>query len=161
MGWVPQHFRPDPFFPICVLDVVCLGLMHASRSERLKLAKEALGRVGMEKFAHVSFSSLSGGEAQRVLLARALASHPSILFLDEPTANLDPAAQQTIYQLLSTLKGKTTIIMVTHDLKGALALGERLFCVQGTVEEHPRDALCHHFTQGLYHQGILNIQQRL
>lgn len=149
MGWVPQHFRPDPLFPICVCDVVRLGLMKVKHSA--DVAHAALKQVGMEAFASAPFGSLSGGQAQRVLLARALAPHPRLLFLDEPTAGLDPAAQETIYGLLGELKGTTTIVMVTHDLQGALALSDRLLCVQCSVNEYPKERLCHHFLQGLYH----------
>jgi len=152
IGWVPQHFRPDPFFPISVLEVVCLGLMHYK--DRCRLAKEALSLVKMEKFAHAPFSSLSGGEAQRVLLARALAAHPSLLFLDEPTASLDPATQEAIYRLLEDLKKTTTLVMVTHDLKGAYMLADRFFLVERRVEEYAKQSLCHHFSQGLYHPGL-------
>lgn len=146
IGYLPQNFRPDPLFPISVYEVVSLGNQNAL---------EALKLVGMEKFAKKSFGSLSGGEAQRVLLARAVAGNPSLLLLDEPIASVDPAAKQTIYDLLRSLKGKLTIVMVTHDLDGAMALSDRLYCINKTIEEHPKEALCHHFAQGLYHKGDL------
>lgn len=144
IGYLPQNFRPDPLFPICVYDVVSLGNPNA---------KEALLQVGMSKFSGASFGSLSGGEASRVLLARALAGNPKILLLDEPIASIDPANKEIIYNLLRSLRGKITILMVTHDLDGALALSDRLYCVNKTIEEHSKASLCHHFAQGLYHEG--------
>jgi zinc transport system ATP-binding protein len=143
IGYMPQNFRPDPLFPINVQDVVGL----ANKKESLYW----LERVGMTDYAQASFGSLSGGEAGKVLLARSLAAKPKLLLLDEPVANIDPAARKTIYELLDSFKKETTIIMVTHDLEGALMLSDRFFCVHQTVEEYPKQSLCHHFMQGLYH----------
>ncbi len=143
IGYMPQHFRPDPLFPISVDEVVTLGNPEG---------RKALDRVGMTAFAKASFGSLSGGEAARVLLARALAGQPRLILLDEPVANIDPLARERLYQLLASLKGEITIVMITHDLEGAMRLSDRFFCVQNHISEYPRTALCSHFQQGLYHQ---------
>lgn len=143
IGYVPQNFRPDPLFPISVKEVVGLG-------NRDPL--EALAKVDMLKFANAPFNSLSGGQAARVLLARALAGNPKLLLLDEAVANVDPDATAAIYQMLVELKGSMTIIMVTHDLNGALAISDRLYSIHQMAEEHPKESLCHHYAQGLYHE---------
>ncbi len=151
IGWVPQSFHPDPLFPISVLEVVLIGnLKKCTKQEALK----ALDRVGMKKFAPFPFTSLSGGQAQRVLMARALAGEPKILLLDEPTANVDPEAQKEIYAILKSLKGKVTIVMVTHDLPNSLELSDRFLCVQHEVTEMAPNQICHHYSHGLYHTEL-------
>ncbi len=145
LGYVPQNFSFDPLFPISVYEVVSLANKENARS--------ALKQVGMEKQIHHPFAALSGGQRQRVLLARALAMRPDVLLLDEPVANVDSEARAEIYRLLGTLKGEVTIVMVTHDLQGALELADHLFCVQETMSEIPHSQLCHHFAKGLYHAG--------
>ena len=144
LAYVPQNFAYDSLFPISVFEVVAL----ANKENAL----EALKKVGMEKQKHAPFAALSGGQRQRVLLARALAMKPQILLLDEPVANVDPEAQDEIYRLLNGLKGEMTILMVTHDLSGAQKLADTLYCMQQNLKSIPKQELCHHFSQGLYHE---------
>lgn len=157
MGWVPQHFHFDKSFPISVMEVVLAGrLSHAPlfgrySKEDEKAALEALDRVGMQKFKTSAFSSLSGGQAQRVLIARALAADPLFLFLDEPTASVDPHAEEEILAILRQLKGEKTILMVTHDLKTVASEVEKVFCLQRTLSELTPSQVCQHTTLGLYH----------
>lgn len=157
IGWVPQIFHFDRHFPISVEEVVLGGLLarlpwhgHFSAADYRSVSK-ALEKVKMEKFLKAPFATLSGGQAQRVLIARALASSPSLLLLDEPTASVDYAAQKEIYQLLTSLKGEVTIVMVTHDLNSAVERVDRLFCVQKTVIPISPKKVCEHFALGLYH----------
>lgn len=155
VAFVPQNFAPDPLFPISVLEVVLMGrLQQAPRffgyspHDRQK-AFEALKTVGLEAYKEYSFSALSGGQKQRVLVARALASEPDILILDEATANMD---SRSILGLLKTLKEKSyTILMVTHQVACALDNCDRLLCVQGSVKEMSHNTVCQHFKSGLYH----------
>ena len=156
IAYVPQHFAPDPFFPLSVLEVVIMGrLFSAPRfggygKEDKKRSLEALREVGLFDRRHAPFSSLSGGQKQRVLVARAFVSNPSILILDEATANVD---HSTRTHLLSLIKNKgLTILMVTHDLKSACEYSDRLFCVQGSITPMQTSELCHHFESGLYHE---------
>jgi zinc transport system ATP-binding protein len=160
IGYVPQAFRFDREFPISVLEVVLGGKLRTApafggyRKEDKQAAKEALEKMGMEKQIHAAFSELSGGQAQRVLLARALVGNPKLLFLDEPTANVDQSAQAEIYKLLDKLKGEITVVMVTHDLRTACSHVERLLCVEREVASFSPQEVCEHFALGLYHPPI-------
>ncbi|EPP35421.1 ABC transporter family protein [Chlamydia ibidis] len=126
IGWVPQHFSFDFSFPISVQEVALLGRLstlswHGKYKEADYLAvEEALKTVDLWHHRHSCFSHLSGGQIQRVLLARALASDPQLLILDEPTANIDPENQQHILKILTALNRNCTIIMITHDLHHAI-----------------------------------------
>lgn len=155
IGWVPQNFHFDRDFPISVKEVVLGGRLKKGswrfEPQDHKVVEEALDRVGMKKALHTPFAALSGGQQQRVLIARSLSSSPSLLFLDEPTASVDLEAERKIYSLLEELKAQMTILMVTHDLNKAVKSVDRLFCVQKTVTQMPKEKVCEHFALGLYH----------
>ena len=159
IGYVPQISQLDKQFPITALDVVLMGCLDKSpwRSytpDSREIALQALTDVGMLNFQNHPFGTLSGGQAQRILIARALASRPKILLLDEPTASVDAAAEETIYKLLVALKGRMTILMVTHDLQAMMQNVDRFLCVQRQVTEYTQTEVCHHFAQGLYHPPL-------
>jgi putative ABC transport system ATP-binding protein len=108
-------------------------------SERKKLAKEALERVGMAHRMKHYPSQLSGGQQQRVAVARALAGHPSILLADEPTGNLDSANGEAVMTLLRELhQDGATICMVTHDPRYALLAERSITLFDGRIVEEQR-----------------------
>lgn len=158
VAYVPQITRFDKAFPITVLEVVLMGLLHEVKwsgrysKTHKKNALEALEKVGLKSFADARFGSLSGGQAQRALFARALVTNPNILILDEPTASIDPVAEETIHQLIEAEIGKKTIIMVTHDLDKISKKIDRAFCVYQTVREFTPKELCSHQKMGIYHK---------
>ena len=117
--------------------VHALSVAHVPRGEREPRARLALRKVGLEALATRSARVLSGGEQQRVALARAWALNPEVLFLDEPTANLDPGATQEIERVIGAMQaGGTKIVMVTHNLGQARRIGDEiLFVHQGRVLE--------------------------
>ena len=160
MGWVPQAFDFDHSFPISVKEVVLAGrLSYASKWGRFhktdyQIVQKVLEKVGMQKYLNFPFSSLSGGEAGRVLIARALASSPSLLLLDEPTASIDPIVQEEIYKILRELKKEVTIVMVTHNLAPLVGLADHFFCVQGTLTSMSAEEMCEHYALGLYHPPL-------
>lgn len=162
LAYVPQTIRYDREFPISVEEVVLSGLLSKLpwygrfSSEDKSKAKKVLRKVGLEKMSQCSFGTLSGGEAQRILIARALISDPQLLLLDEPTASVDTQAGADIYAILKQLKGKMTILMVTHDLRTAIDHVERVLCVQGTSLVLKPEEVCKHFALGLYHQPLVN-----
>lgn len=105
---------------------------------RTELAREALRKVGLEALATSPARALSGGEQQRLALARVWALKPEVLFLDEPTANLDPGATHEIEKVIDAMHAVgTKIVMVTHNLGQARRLGDEiLFLHQGRLVEH-------------------------
>lgn len=165
IGYVPQIHRTDRDFPITLLELVLLGALSKMSvwgtfphfvKER---AHYLLDRLGLTAHKNKTFGSLSGGLAQRGLLARALLSDPDLLLLDEPTANIDPPSMAVIFELLESLKGKKTILLVTHDLKTIIERVDRVLCIQGQVlSYHPKD-VCEHFAMGLYHAPLLDIRK--
>jgi tungstate transport system ATP-binding protein len=114
-----------------------LAIGGVPRTQRLPRALEALRRVGLERLAKHPARVLSGGEQQRLALARAWALSPEVLFLDEPTASLDPGATQEIENAIAAMHaGRTKIVMVTHNLGQARRLGDEiLFMHQGRLAE--------------------------
>ena len=133
IGYVPQHADYDSAFPITVLEVVRMGrLKSLSRiltAEDLKAVQEAMKISGVSELAGRPYSALSGGERRRVMVARALASSPLLLILDEPYTNMDIESEARLYKTLESLKGSTTVIIVTHDPAFVSALTDRVLCV--------------------------------
>lgn len=164
IAYVPQHLRIDRQFPISVLDVVLTGrLKHLTlwgryQKEDKQAAIEALKKVNLEDLASRSFGTLSSGQAQRVLIARALVSEPSLLLLDEPTANVDSASEEQILSLLHQLAGTMTILMVTHDLRAVIAETRRILLVQKEVLFLRPEEVCEHFAYGVYHPPLIQLK---
>jgi zinc transport system ATP-binding protein len=124
-----------------------VGPFGASDRER---AARALEVVGCADLTSRSFSELSGGQSQRVLIARALVSEPDILILDEPTANLDPSVQDDFYDLLHELKNQMTVIIVSHDVAFVSKHVDRVVCVNRKVVLHKASALHGDVIETLY-----------
>lgn len=115
-----------------------LALHRVARRERLARATAALAQIGLDAFAKQPAWLLSAGEQQRLALARACALRPEVLFLDEPTANLDPAATRAVEEAIDTIHSAgTKIIMTTHDLGQARRIADEvLFFHNGHLIEH-------------------------
>ncbi len=142
IGYMPQHASLDPLFPVSVLDVVLMGRLGGSsrlgpyrRADREEAVK-ALKMVELAAVRDRSFSELSGGQRQRVLIARALASCPDLLLLDEPTANMDVAVETELFEILNRLNERMTIALVTHDLGFVSSYVKRVACVNRRVAVH-------------------------
>jgi tungstate transport system ATP-binding protein len=117
-----------------------LKLAGIARAERRRIAAERLEAVGLAHLAARPARRLSGGEQQRVALARAWALDPAVLFLDEPTANLDPTATRMVEAIVLAMhKAGTKIVMTTHDLGQAHRLADEIvFMHRGRVVERAR-----------------------
>jgi len=159
MGYVPQISQLDRQFPITALEVVKMGALSSSLFHSYKPGSEdealaMLDKVGLKHMAQTPFGSLSGGQSQRILIARALMGRPDYLFLDEATASVDPSAEEHFHQLIQELKGTITIVMVTHDLPEEMSYIDRFFCVYRTITPYSPAQVCDHFAKGLYHPPL-------
>jgi len=142
VGYVPQNTDFNNTFPISVMDVALMGRLAGSRmgkgfsSGDRPVVEEALHKVGMWDRRHTPIGNLSGGQRQRVLIARALATEPEILFLDEPTAKVDPEFESNIYDFLKELNRQTTIMSITHDVGVISRYVKSVACVNRTLIYH-------------------------
>jgi len=150
IGYMPQRLLFERQFPLSVADVVATGLLTSATLLRRvngasKMVTDTLDSVGMKHYISRPFQDLSGGEQQRVLLARALIRKPALLLLDESNTGLDFPAQQRFLDLLNHLqkKRKLTIILVSHDLVSVAAVADKLICINRImhVHGHPSDVL--------------------
>ncbi len=141
IGYVPQNTDFNRDFPISVIDVVLMGRLKKnsfgkySNNDR-QIAKEALKRVKMYDFRERAIGTLSGGQRQRVFIARALASKPKIILLDEPTANIDSKGQKEVFEILKELNTGMTIILVTHDISSIIEYAKTIIYVDRTIYIH-------------------------
>lgn len=150
IGYVPQRQTVLGGVPATVAEVVSSGRLGRRRNGRRRAGDrvavaDALAAVGMADQTSQPLSDLSGGQQRRVLIARALASRPEILILDEPTAGVDAHNQEVLARTLADLKASgTTILMITHELgpvrpvfTRALALREGTIVYDGPPERIP------------------------
>ncbi|NQT89450.1 ATP-binding cassette domain-containing protein [bacterium] len=164
VGYMPQEAQLDPQFPVSVLDVVLMGRLRTGlqigpyRRRDREIARRALDEVSLADAAKRSLADLSGGQRQRVLLARALACEPQLLLLDEPTANLDVAVQEELYDLLRRLSERMAIVLVSHDVGFVSTLVQSVICVNRTVAVHPTTALNGNVITDLYGSDVSMIR---
>ncbi|MEM7698603.1 MAG: ABC transporter ATP-binding protein [Verrucomicrobiota bacterium] len=141
IGYVPQHINFDPLFPVSAFDIVLMGRLDRTRLGHFRpscreVARKALAELGLEDHARRPFASLSGGQRQRVLIARALATSPKLLLLDEPTANVDLSVEAQFLETLANLQESITVLLVTHDLDLVARIGDSVICVNRRVHRH-------------------------
>ena len=154
-------------FEYSVYDVVLmgrtphLGLMQRESLQDHRLAEEALQTVGMYGYKDQNFQTLSGGEKQRVILARALTQQPKLLILDEPTTGLDPTAVAEMYQLIQKLNREdhVAVIMVSHDIMNVLSQAKTVLHLKqqplfyGTVQDYRKSETGRGFLGGEEYLG--------
>ena len=161
IGYVPQYSNIDKNFPITLEELILLGSLSKASifgkypKEIKEKAKYLLEKMELFHLKDKPFGFLSGGEAQRALIARALIRDPEILILDEPTSNIDIAAENKIFDLILKNKGKKTIIMVSHDLEVIIEYVKNIVFVKHSVTTTLPDQICEHFALGLYHKPYL------
>lgn len=143
IGYVPQSTIFDHQFPVAVREVVLTGRLkkgfvpfHRFNKKDNEIVDQLLEKVGMTALQNRQISELSGGEFQKMLIARALATEPQILLLDEPTASVDVHSSSQIYSLLKELNRRITIILVTHDLSTVAAYVKKLACLNNHLFYH-------------------------
>lgn len=144
LGYLPQNPQLPVNFPLNVKQLVRLGLagktgmMRSYLKDDLRFVEELIDRIGLSEIASQPIGQLSGGQLQRVLIARALAPRPKILLLDEPTTGIDRAGQQHFIDFLQSLKQdlKLTIVFVSHDLRAVTSISDRIACLNVTLHYH-------------------------
>lgn len=164
IGYVPQYPSFPRDFPITVADVVLMGrlgtrplLIHRHDAEDRAAAQAALREVEAADLARRPIGTLSGGQLQRVLLARALVSEPEILILDEPTANIDQRLEGEIFELLAQLNARMTILVVSHDIAFISGYVSRVACLNRTLVCHHTDAIDVGTITALYGERVRGI----
>lgn len=152
IGYMPQETKVDSNFPASVMEIVLsgtlnsLGLKSFYSKETKEKALYNLKLLGIEKLKNKSFCDLSGGQRQKVLLARSLCSTSKLLILDEPSNNLDSKSKSDLYKTVVDLNKKRgiTIIMITHDLDHDNLIGNKILSLReddiffGNVDEFVR-----------------------
>jgi len=151
IGYMPQETKVDSNFPASVLEIVLSGTLNQYKNifyskEQKEIALNNLKLLGIEKIKNKSFSELSGGQRQKVLLARSLSATTKLLILDEPSNNLDSKSKKELYETIIDLNKNhgITIIMITHDLDHDNLIGNKILSLRendiffGSVEEFVR-----------------------
>lgn len=142
IGYVPQSVEFDRDFPISVWDVARMGrlgkrrLLQRYTAEDDEVVAGALRSVDMLDFRERPIGALSGGQRQRVYVARALATEPKILLLDEPLTSVDPQVSTSIYELLGQLNERITILMVSHDMNAISSHVKTVGCLNRWLFYH-------------------------
>jgi zinc transport system ATP-binding protein len=163
IGYVPQYPSFSRDFPITVEQMVLMGrlgtgwpLWHYRRSDHAA-ARTALAEVEAGDLAGRQIGTLSGGQLQRVLLARALVSHPQLLILDEPTANIDMRLESDIFDLLESLNARMTILVVSHDIAFISDYVHRVACINRTLVCHETSAVNGQVIHDLYGANVRRV----
>ena len=165
IGYVPQYMNFDSAFPISVGEVVRMGSLSGFgrriSGTPIDIAR-ALALADISELEHRSYSALSGGQRRRVLVARALASSPRLLILDEPTANMDAESEKRLFTVLGELKRTTTVLIATHDTAFVSALTDVVLCVgerpgKGHGLVRHASAPAEHVPDGLYGGTVMQV----
>lgn len=139
LGFVFQSFNLIPYLTLAENVMLPLVTVKAKNSTKKAMAEEALDRVGLGDLVHRLPSQISGGEQERVAVARAIVNHPPIMLADEPTGNLDSKTSGDIMDLLKKLNAEgMTIIMVTHSEEAARSSRRILRIVDGYLTDEER-----------------------
>lgn len=166
IGYVPQYAGFERNFPITVQQTVLLGRMGKSASlfgfngHDTELANRALQETEIADLKDRLLNTLSGGQFQRVLIARALVSEPEILILDEPTANIDSRAEADIFDVLKQLNERITIIVVSHDIGFISEYVTTVACLNKTLVSHETASISGKTIEELYGVPVQLIQHR-
>lgn len=168
VGYLPQNPPHTTRLPLSVRQVVRLGLtgktgvLRSYRRDDLNFVESLMERVGVAELAEKHVGNLSGGELQRVYIARALAPRPQLLLLDEPTTGIDQGGQHRFIDFIQSLKKQLglTIVFVSHDLRAVSSISDRIACLNRTLHYHdvpdhlPADLVYRMFQCDLEAMGI-------
>ena len=135
IGYMPQETKVDANFPASVFEIVLSGFLNRTLFYSKKDKEQAINNLrilGIEKLKDKCFCDLSGGQRQKVLLARSLCATSKLLILDEPSNNLDSKSKKELYNIISNLNknNNITIIMITHDLDHDNLIGNKILSLR-------------------------------
>lgn len=154
IGYVPQKFMLDQTIPITVGEFLKIAFKKVS----LRKIKHALLEVDMIQHGETPIGTLSGGQFQRVLIARALLNEPSILFLDEATNEVDVLGTKSFYDIIRHLNRvhKTTVILVSHEISMVYKFADQIICLNRDLIcfGKPKDTITKEVLEKLYGQDI-------
>ena len=155
VGYVPQRHGVDRAFPMRVIDVVLTdvlrrGVLARVTSTDRDRAITCLEQVGMVEFAQSQLSELSGGQHQRVLIARALMTDPKLLLLDEPVSAVDARHQKAFYELLAKLQEMLSIVIVSHDISAVSVHVQKIACLNKKLIYHDSKELSQETLEATY-----------
>lgn len=156
IGYVPQFATFDRSFPISVRDTVLQGRLGHTRTllgyrrEDREAARQALKEVEILDLESRPLTALSGGQLQRVLIARALACRPEMLILDEPTAHIDPKVEEGVFELLKRLNQRLTVVVVSHDIGFITRYISRVACLNRRLVCHETAKITGEVIEKLY-----------
>ncbi|HEV8605042.1 MAG TPA: ATP-binding cassette domain-containing protein [Tepidisphaeraceae bacterium] len=168
LGYLPQNHPVNESFPISVRQVARMGLagktglLRPYKAEDLKFVDWLLEKVGVAELAERPIGTISGGQRQRALIARALAAKPRVLLLDEPTTGIDRSGQQRFIEFIADLKRELglTVVLVSHDLRAVTSMSDRIACLNVTLHYHdvpermPQELLFRMFACDLQAAGL-------
>ena len=143
MGYLPQYNNIDKKFPISVYEVVLSGLskqkslLQRYTKEQHEQVRRTIARMGLDGLENRAIGQLSGGQLQRTMLGRALASNPEVVILDEPNTYIDKRFEAKLYELLEEINKERAIILVSHDIGTVLQNVKTIACVNETLDYHP------------------------
>lgn len=164
IGYVPQRSLSDYYFPASVEEVVRsgrtakLGLLGRFTKEDAASVERVMEVTGVATFRKKLIGQISGGERQRVFIARALASDPKILILDEPDVGVDVSTQEKFYSFLEDLNAKEglTVLLISHDIDVVAHQARTILCLNKRLVCHgpPRDFITEEYMQKLYGKKV-------
>jgi zinc transport system ATP-binding protein len=156
IGYVPQFATFPRHFPVSVEETVLLGRLGKTRpilgyrKSDKEVVKRTMAETEIADLRTRPIGALSGGQVQRVMIARALASEPEILILDEPTSNIDMRAETDIFDLLKRLNARMTIVIVSHDIGFISQYVSLIACLNRTLLCHTSSPITGEVIEQLY-----------
>ena len=163
IGYVPQYANFNSDFPISVQDTVLQGRLGVTscfarygQNDKI-IAQKVMQETEILNLAQRSIQTLSGGQMQRVLVARALAAEPEIMLLDEPTANIDQRAEKDIFDIFKAINERMTILIISHDIAFVSDYINKVFCLNKTLVCHDASPVTSDTIHTLYGDHISGV----